>query len=89
MTEENAKMDVLDFEPEIQVETKDEHNDKDDGKTVGENVENMESAETVSRLRCNQCEFLKFKNIDQWKNHVVGHWRLSGMKTDFDVECLK
>jgi len=86
MSEENPKMDDLDFEPETQVEptNKDEINEEE-AETVDEN---MESAETVSRLRCNQCEFLKFKNIDQWKNHVVGHWRLSGMKNDFEVECF-
>jgi len=50
--------------------------------------EELPPAEAVTRLRCNQCEFLKFKNIDQWKNHVVGHWRLSGMKTDFQVLCF-
>ena len=72
-------MDDLDFEPENQVE-KDEKND--------DAVENMESAEIVTRLRCIQCEFLKFKNIDQWKNHIVGHWRLAGMKTEYEVLCF-
>jgi len=46
------------------------------------------SSEVVTRLRCSQCEFLKFKNIDQWKNHMVGHWRLSGMKTEFELVCF-
>jgi len=45
-------------------------------------------AEEMDRLLCSQCEFLKFKNIDQWKNHVVGHWRLAGMKDDFEVVCF-
>ena len=39
----------------------------------------------ISKLKCSQCEFLSFKNIDQWKNHVIGHWRLAGMTTDFEV----
>ena len=39
----------------------------------------------VSSLRCAQCEFLSFKNIDEWKNHFIGHWRLEGMKNDFKV----
>ena len=34
----------------------------------------------MKRLRCVQCEFLKFKNIDEWRNHCIGHWRLGGMK---------
>ena len=47
-------------------------------------------AEEMDKLLCSQCEFLKFKNIDQWKNHVVGHWRLAGMTNDFEVPgyCL-
>jgi len=45
-------------------------------------------AEEMDKLKCSQCEFLKFKNIDQWKNHVVGHWRLAGMTTDFEVVCF-
>ena len=39
----------------------------------------------ISKLKCSQCEFLSFKNIDQWKNHVIGHWRLAGMTSDFEV----
>jgi hypothetical protein len=39
----------------------------------------------VTRLSCVQCEFLSFKNIDEWKNHTVGHWRLEGMKENFQV----
>jgi len=45
-------------------------------------------AEEISKLKCSQCEFLSFKNIDQWKNHVIGHWRLAGMTTDFEVVCF-
>jgi hypothetical protein len=39
----------------------------------------------VSKLRCAQCEFLSFKNIDAWKNHFIGHWRLDGMKNTYKV----
>jgi hypothetical protein len=39
----------------------------------------------ITKLKCSQCEFLKFKNIDQWTNHVVGHWRLAGMTPDYEV----
>ena len=39
----------------------------------------------VTKLSCAQCEFLSFKNIDAWKNHVVGHWRLDGMKNTYKV----
>lgn len=42
----------------------------------------------VFKLRCEQCEFLTFKNIDEWKNHFVGHWRLEGMKNTFKVTCF-
>lgn len=45
-------------------------------------------AEEITKLKCSQCEFLKFKNIDQWKNHVVGHWRLAGMTPDYEVICF-
>ena len=92
MSEDNPKMDDLDFEPENQVDsTNKEESTEKDAETA--NLDNdaeeiMESAEIITRLRCNQCEFLKFKNIDQWKNHVVGHWRLSGMKNDFEVICF-
>jgi len=80
-------MDDLDFEPEA-------NNTADTGEDV-EMVKNTEdenyvpeNVEIIKRLRCNQCEFLKFKNIDQWKNHIVGHWRLSGMKTEYQVVCF-
>jgi len=73
--------DALDFEPAESAP-----------QPIKDAVEEIESSnvnsEKVTRLRCVQCEFLKFKNIDQWKNHVVGHWRLSGMKNDFDVVCF-
>ena len=46
------------------------------------------SSRQISKLKCSQCEFLSFKNIDQWKNHVIGHWRLAGMTTDFEVQAL-
>ena len=86
MTEDVSKMDDLDFEPE---NPNDPNSKEDEDAEMYPNYEeSTESAETVSRLKCNQCEFLKFKNIDQWKNHVVGHWRLSGMKNDFEVECF-
>lgn len=42
----------------------------------------------VAKLRCGQCEFLTFKNIDEWKNHFIGHWRLEGMQNDFKVTCF-
>ena len=40
----------------------------------------------VTKLSCAQCEFLSFKNIDAWKNHFVGHWRLDGMTNDYKVQ---
>jgi len=45
-------------------------------------------AEEIVKLKCSQCEFLSFRNIDQWKNHVVGHWRLAGMEPDYEVVCF-
>jgi hypothetical protein len=42
----------------------------------------------VSKLRCAQCAFLSFKNIDAWKNHFIGHWRLDGMKNTYKVIFL-
>ena len=40
----------------------------------------------ISKLKCSRCPFLSFKNIDQWKNHVIGCWRLAGMTNDFEVK---
>ena len=83
LEEEQVKMDDLDFEPEVVTETS-TGNRKD---TVPDGYL-PPNIETIARLRCSQCEFLKFKNIDQWKNHIVGHWRLAGMKTEYEVLCF-
>jgi len=79
-TQNKMEDDDLDFEP-----AENANPVKD---ATEEEMESTTPAEVVERLRCIQCEFLKFKNIDQWKNHLVGHWRLSGMKNDFEVVCF-
>jgi len=88
-------MDDLDFEPELTpAETETQKISEGDDVAMIENPTNddddyvPENAEIIKRLRCTQCEFLKFKNIDQWKNHIVGHWRLAGMKTTYVVVCF-
>ena len=80
LADDQVKMDDLDFEPELEFAA-----------TTEEKVPDgymPDTVETINRLRCSQCEFLKFKNIDQWKNHIVGHWRLAGMKTEYEVLCF-
>ena len=77
-------MDDLDFEPEQDSTAPAEP-------SLAEQIPDgymPDTVETIHRLRCSQCEFLKFKNIDQWKNHIVGHWRLAGMKTEYEVLCF-
>ncbi len=90
-------MDDLDFEPEVNpTESEIQKGDEDmedvvplPKKITHEDEDYVpDKVEIIKRLRCNQCEFLKFKNIDQWKNHIVGHWRLSGMKTEYKVVCF-
>jgi len=74
--------DDLDFEPDPDQEmSKPPHEEDEDELGQIKFV-------SVSKLRCPQCEFLKFKNIDTWKNHVVGHWRLAGMKSDYVITCF-
>ena len=82
---EQVKMDDLDFEPEP--EQVPEPSAREETETVPDGYL-PDSIETISTLRCSQCEFLKFKNIDLWKNHIVGHWRLAGMKTEYEVLCF-
>jgi len=87
-------MDDLDFEPEQPTVEEQETEKEDDVMEIqkdskaGDENYVPENVEVIKRLRCTQCEFLKFKNIDQWKNHIVGHWRLSGMKTEYEVVCF-
>lgn len=70
---------VLDFEPDQEMGK---------GNKAASDVAEEDLGTVVSKLRCPQCEFLKFKNVDQWKNHVVGHWRLAGMKADYEISCF-
>lgn len=72
---------VLDFEPDQEMG---QGKASKDATHITEEV----IGSVVSKLRCPQCEFLKFKNIDQWKNHVIGHWRLAGMKADYAISCF-
>ncbi|XP_023341331.1 zinc finger protein 236 isoform X2 [Eurytemora carolleeae] len=67
----------LDYEP-----AKDDPLQDDEVEMVEDESEDegFEVEGDMTRLRCVQCEFLKFKNIDEWKNHCIGHWRLGGMK---------
>ena len=81
-------MDDLDFEPEANNMAEAGGEDVEMVKNTEDENYVPENVEIIKRLRCNQCEFLKFKNIDQWKNHIVGHWRLSGMKTEYQVLCF-
>jgi len=75
----------LDYEP-AKEDNKDEEN-MDEIETIEED-EGYEIEEgDLTRLRCIHCEFLKFKNIDEWKNHFIGHWRLSGMQGD-KTQCF-
>ena len=87
---------VLDFEPEPSPaeEEATENNEKAEVEMVAQDPSVHDDdyvpdyVEQIKMLRCSQCEFLKFKNIDQWKNHISGHWRVSGMKTEFGVICF-
>jgi len=78
----------LDYEPANTTEQEPEKKEKEpknvDMEEDEEDDDDMEDGFEIegalTRLRCLQCEFLKFKNVDQWKNHCIGHWRLDGMK---------
>jgi len=78
MADVSQDQEELDYEPA-----------KEDGKeddTMNDEVEEVEEdlgyeiEGDLTRLRCIHCEFLKFKNIDEWKNHFIGHYRLNGMQ---------
>lgn len=75
----------LDYEPATDKQDADKEDKADAMVTVDDDESDEEEGfemdgDSLTRLRCLQCEFLKFKNIDEWKNHCVGHWRLGGMK---------
>jgi len=82
----------LDYEPSTEKTDKEMLEDDDEDKEKDshdvQDLEMLDESEDdsfeiegpLTRLRCTQCEFLKFKNIDEWKNHCVGHWRLGSIK---------
>jgi len=72
---------VLDYEPANQ-KPDDDKETEDDVLMEDEESEEEEGFELegdMRVLRCTQCEFLKFKNIDEWKNHCSGHLRLGSL----------
>jgi len=91
-TDQVQDQEELDYEP-----AKDDNKDADDEVMKDtEEVQEVEPEEEdygyeiegdLKKLRCIHCEFLKFKNIDEWKNHFIGHWRLEGMK-GAKVQCF-
>jgi len=83
----DASEEQLDYEPANQtdLQPEDEKDGEDDIEMLESNKEEEEEegyelVGDMTVLRCVQCEFLKFKNIDEWKNHCVGHWRLGSMQ---------